>query len=72
MKKKWFWRSLIVINILLLFYSFMTKNWLLSIATLILVLIIKHYAYDLLFKKFDDEWDQRHAEVKKRREQLLK
>jgi len=70
-RQKLFWVSAIVGNMVLWGYSFLEKNGCLSLLALVLVLFIKRYGYDLLFKKYDEKWDQKHQEFieKKRRYQ---
>ena len=70
-QKKLFWITVILFDMGLLIYGFLANDWFLSLLALVLVLVIKRYGYDLLFKKYDEEWDQKHQEYveKKRRYQ---
>ncbi|WP_440895252.1 hypothetical protein ACS127_11855 [Amphibacillus sp. Q70] len=70
--RKTLWIILLLIDSALLIYSFISKSWWLSVLSLVIVLVIKHFSYDLLFKKFDEAWDKRHEELKSRREQFSK
>nr|WP_320164444.1 hypothetical protein [uncultured Trichococcus sp.] len=69
-ESKLFWVSIIIVDVLMLAYSFLFKNWVLSVAAFVLMLLIKHFAYDLLFAKFDKNWDIKHAEYVKRKKEL--
>lgn len=69
-ESKSFWISVILLDVLLLIYSFQFKNWIISAIAFVLMLLIKHFAYDLLFAKFDNNWDRKHAEYLKRKKGL--
>lgn len=70
-KNKSFWIIIILIDLGFLSYGFLTKSWFLSLLSLFIVMLVKHFSYDLLFKQFDEEWNQKHKTYleKKRRYQ---
>ncbi len=71
-QNKLFWSLMILANGGLLVYAFIAKSMLVSIISLCLLFIIKHFSYDLLFKDFDERWDRKSKEFKKRRRATTK
>lgn len=61
-QQKIFWISVILFDMGLLIYGFLAKNWFLSLLTLIVVFVVKRFGYDVLFKKYDEEWDKKRQE----------
>lgn len=49
--RKFCWIMVIILDLVLFTYGFIYKNWILSIIALGLILIVRLFAYDLLFKK---------------------
>lgn len=70
-QQKLFWIAVILFDSGLLIYGFLAKNWVLSFLALVIVIAIKQYGYDLLFKQYDEDWDRKRQEYleKKRRHQ---
>ncbi|MDN6146566.1 MAG: hypothetical protein L0J02_10315 [Tetragenococcus koreensis] len=66
--RKFCWIMVIILDLVLFTYGFIYKNWILSIIALWLILIVRLFAYDLLFKKFDEKWDKKHKNYKKKKE----
>ncbi|BAK95406.1 hypothetical protein TEHAL1_19040 [Tetragenococcus halophilus] len=68
--RKFCWIMVIILDLVLFTYGFIYKNWILSIIALGLILIVRLFAYDLLFKKFDEKWDKKHKNYKKRKKEI--
>ncbi|PAB00351.1 hypothetical protein AKL21_10240 [Enterococcus canintestini] len=60
LRNKSFWICIILFDLGFLFYGFLMKSWFWSLLSLIIVMLVKYFSYDLLFKKFDDKWDKKH------------
>ncbi|AYW46635.1 hypothetical protein LQF61_03485 [Tetragenococcus koreensis] len=67
-KRAFYWKILIVLDVGLFLYGFIYKNWVLSLVALGLILMVRIFAYDLLFKSFDEKWDERHRNYTKKKE----
>jgi len=66
--RKFCWIIVIILDVVLFIYAFIYKDWILSIIALGLILIVRLFAYDLLFKNFDEKWDKKHRNYKKKKE----
>ncbi|GAA3010063.1 hypothetical protein GCM10019998_02720 [Tetragenococcus solitarius] len=72
-KGKICWTILVLLDAVLLLCGFIYKNWVLSLMALGLILMVRIFAYDLLFKSFDEKWDKKRKDyVRKERRKLKK
>lgn len=69
-RRKFRWIMVLILDLVLFIYGFIYKNWILSIIALGIILIVRLFAYDLLFKKFDEKWDKKHKNYKKRKKEI--
>lgn len=67
-KRKIGWIILVILDVGLLIYGFIYKNWFLSLLALGVIIIVRIFAYDLLFKSFDEKWDKRRKDYIKKKE----
>ncbi len=69
-RRKFRWIMVLILDLVLFIYGFIYKNWILSTIALGIILIVRLFAYDLLFKKFDEKWDKKHKNYKKRKKEI--
>lgn len=67
-----FWIAVILFDLGLLIFGFLIKSWILSLLALTIILVVKRYGYNLLFRKYDDDWDYKRQEYLEKKRRHLK
>lgn len=66
-KRKICWIILVILDVGLFICGFIYKSWVLSLLALGVILIVRTFAYDLLFKDFDKKWDKKYKIMTEKR-----